>query len=185
MSEPRGADASAPPDEVRAQIERILRSRTLSGSDQLRRLLRLVVERTLSGQPELLKEYSLGLEVFQRPPDYDPKVDPIVRVQAGRLRSKLVEYYASEGAHDSVIIQIPKGAYVPVFNARNAAAPTLDINRGGSACGWRQQGSRCWWSFWWSRGWQGTTLPFRQRTYIAVSRCFRYRCSVRVEAAAT
>ena len=127
MSEPRGADASAPPDEVRAQIERILSSQTLSGSDQLKRLLRLVVERTLSGQPELLKEYNLGLEVFQRPPDYDPKVDPIVRVQAGRLRSKLIEYYASEGAQDSLVIQIPKGAYVPVFNARNAAAPTLDI----------------------------------------------------------
>ena len=56
MSEPRGADASAPPDEVRAQIERILCSQTLSGSDQLKRLLRLVVERTLNGQPELLKE---------------------------------------------------------------------------------------------------------------------------------
>lgn len=58
-------------------IERILCSRTLSGSDQLKRLLRLLVERTPSGQPELLKKYDLGLEVFQRPPDYDPKVDPI------------------------------------------------------------------------------------------------------------
>jgi TolB-like protein len=127
MSEPRGADRSAPPDEVRAQIERILCSQTLSGSDQLKRLLRLVVERTLNGQPELLKEYSLGLDVFQRPPDYDPKVDPIVRVQAGRLRSKLIEYYASEGAHDSLVIRIPKGAYVPVFDARDAAAPALDM----------------------------------------------------------
>jgi TolB-like protein len=127
MSEPRGADRSAPPDEVRAQIERILCSQTLSGSDQLKRLLRLVVERTLNGQPELLKEYNLGLDVFQRPPDYDPKVDPIVRVQAGRLRSKLIEYYASEGAHDSLVIRIPKGAYVPVFDARDSAAPALDM----------------------------------------------------------
>jgi TolB-like protein len=127
MSEPRGSDATAPPDAVRAQIERILCSQTLSGSDQLKRLLRLVVERTLNGQPELLKEYNLGLDVFQRPPDYDPKVDPIVRVQAGRLRSKLGEYYATEGAHDSVVIQIPKGAYVPVFDARNAAVRGLDM----------------------------------------------------------
>jgi TolB-like protein len=127
MSEPRGADRSAPPDEVLAQIERILGSQTLSGSDQLKRLLRLVVERTLNGQPELLKEYNLGLDVFQRPPDYDPKVDPIVRVQAGRLRSKLIEYYASEGAHDSLVIRIPKGAYVPVFGARDSAAPALDM----------------------------------------------------------
>jgi len=64
--------------------------------------------------------------VFQRPPDYDPKVDPIVRVQAGRLRSKLGEYYATEGAHDLVVIQIPKGAYAPVFGARNVVAPTQD-----------------------------------------------------------
>lgn len=127
MSEPRGADAPAPPDDVRTQVERILGSRALSGSDQLKRLLRLIAERTLNGQPELLKEYNLGLEVFQRPPDYDPRIDPIVRVQAGRLRSKLAEYYASEGSHDSLVIRIPKGAYVPVFEARNAAAPALEI----------------------------------------------------------
>src|SRR5882724_5262205 len=123
MNEPRQADAYPPPDEIRLELERILCSHALGGSDQLKRLLRLVVERTLTGQPELLKEYNLGLEVFQRPPDYDPKVDPIVRVQAGRLRSKLIEYYASEGAHDSLVIQIPKGAYVPAFSKRASSAP--------------------------------------------------------------
>src|SRR6476660_7107985 len=82
-----------------------------------------VVERTLNGRPELLKEYNLGLEVFQRPPDYDPKIDPIVRVQARRLRSKLDEYYASEGAEASFLTQIPKGAYVPVFEARKPSSP--------------------------------------------------------------
>lgn len=127
MSEPRQGDASPPPDEVRAELERILRSEALGGSDQLKRLLRLVVERTVNGQPELLKEYNLGLEVFQRPPDYDPKVDPIVRVQARRLRAKLDEYYAREGADASLVIHIPKGAYVPVFEARKSAAPTLDL----------------------------------------------------------
>jgi TolB-like protein len=115
MSDPSHAPAA--PDEVRAQLERILSSQALAGSDQLKRLLRLVVEQTLNGHPELLKEYSLGLEVFHRPPDYDPKVDPIVRVQARRLRSKLDEYYAREGANDRIVIQIPKGAYVPVFDA--------------------------------------------------------------------
>ena len=127
MSEPLQADASPPPDEVRAELERILCSHAIGGSDQLKRLLRLVVERTLNGRPELLKEYNLGLEVFQRPPDYDPKIDPIVRVQARRLRSKLDEYYASEGAYDSLVIQIPKGAYVSVFEARKSAAPAPDI----------------------------------------------------------
>src|SRR6266481_2977660 len=112
MSERSQGDASPPPDEVRAELERFLR---------------LVVERTLNGRPELLKEYNLGLEVFQRPPDYDPKVDPIVRVQARRLRSKLDEYYASEGADASLVIHIPKGAYMPVFEARKSAAPSPDI----------------------------------------------------------
>src|SRR5437867_825525 len=127
MSEPSQGDTSPPPDEVRTELERILCSQALGGSDQLKRLLRLVVERTLNGRPELLKEYNLGLEVFQRPPDYDPKIDPIVRVQARRLRSKLGEYYASEGAFASLVIQIPKGAYVPVFEARKPAAPAPDI----------------------------------------------------------
>jgi TolB-like protein len=109
--------------EVHSQLERILASQTLAGSDQLKRLLRLVVERTLNGQSDLLKEYNLGLEAFHRPPDYDPKTDPIVRVQARRLRSKLGEYYASEGAGDALIIHIPKGAYIPVFEPRAAHAP--------------------------------------------------------------
>src|SRR5260370_41458746 len=108
-------------EEVRAQLDRILASRTLAGSDQLKRLLRLTVERTINDQSDLLKEYNLGLEVFQRPPDYDPKVDPIVRVQARRLRSKLDIYYAGEGAGDSLVIQIPRGAYIPAFDYRTTA----------------------------------------------------------------
>src|SRR5260370_40783629 len=128
MRESRQGDASPTPDEVRAELERILRSEALGGSDQLKRLLQLVVERTLNGRPELLKEYNLGLDVFQRPPDYDPKIDPIVRVQARRLRSKLDEYYASEGADATFVIHIPKGAYMPVFETRKSAAPSPDIN---------------------------------------------------------
>src|ERR1700704_5185145 len=110
-------------EEVLRQLDRILASRTLAGSDQLKRLMRLTVERTINGQSDLLKEYNLGLEVFHRPPDYDPKVDPIVRVQARRLRSKLDEYYATEGSADSLVIHIPKGAYVPAFNYRSTDVP--------------------------------------------------------------
>src|ERR1700682_5512630 len=105
-------------EEVRIQLDRILASQTLAGSDQLKRLLRMTVERKINHQSELLKEYNLGLEVFQRPPDYDPKIDPIVRVQARRLRSKLDTYYAGEGAGDSLIIHIPRGAYIPAFEYR-------------------------------------------------------------------
>lgn len=100
----------------------MLSSQVLAGSDQLKRLLRMVVERALSGQSDLLKEYNLGLEVFYRPPDYDPKEDPIVRVQARRLRSKLDEYYAAEGLRDPILIQIPKGAYIPAFEVRSQPA---------------------------------------------------------------
>jgi len=117
MSEPWSAHAPSPV-EVRAQLERLLCSQALRGSDQLKRLLQRVVEAALTGQAELLKEYNLGLEVFQRPPDYDPKIDPIVRVQARRLRAKLEEYYGSTGAQDSLVIRIPKGAYVPEFETR-------------------------------------------------------------------
>jgi TolB-like protein len=120
MSEAGPINVSAAPAEVVSQMERILASRSLAGSDQLQRLLRLVVERALSGQSHLLKEYNLGLEVFRRPPDYDPKVDPIVRVQARRLRARLAEYYAVEGTDDPVLIEIPKGAYVPAVTHRNA-----------------------------------------------------------------
>jgi TolB-like protein len=118
MSEAPQPGFDAPSGEVRAAMERVLKSQALEGSNQLQRLLRLVVLRTLDGQSDLLKEYNLGLEAFQRPPDYDPKLDPIVRVQARRLRAKLDGYYAVEGTDDPIVIRIPKGAYVPVFSAR-------------------------------------------------------------------
>jgi TolB-like protein len=120
MSDTPQPNPPVSPDEIRAQLDRLLHSQALNGSEQLKRLVRHVVTRTLDGHSDLLKEYNLGLEVFQRPPDYDPKADPIVRVQARRLRSKLDEYYASEGAADPLVIDIPRGAYVPVFIYRNA-----------------------------------------------------------------
>jgi TolB-like protein len=109
-------------EEVRSQLDRILTSQALAGSDQLQRLLRITVERTINNQSDLLKEYNLGLEVFRRPPDYEPKDDPIVRVQARRLRAKLDEYYAGEGSGDSLIIRLPKGAYIPAFENRRGRA---------------------------------------------------------------
>ena len=126
MTEP-SPTAAPSPDEVRAQLDRLTASQALAGSDQLKRLLRMIVERTLNGQSDLLKEYNLGLEVFQRAPDYDPKLDPIVRVQARRLRSKLDEYYAGEGSDDVVGVKIPKGAYIPAFESR-VAAPVVETN---------------------------------------------------------
>ncbi|MBY0505909.1 MAG: hypothetical protein K2X03_18475 [Bryobacteraceae bacterium] len=79
------------------------------------RFLRLIVEKSLSADPTAVKEYTLGLEVFDRPADFDPKNDTIVRVEARRLRRKLDEYYAGPGANDALRIDMPSPGYAPVF----------------------------------------------------------------------
>jgi serine/threonine-protein kinase len=79
------------------------------------------VEHALAGSASTIKEYLVGVEVFDRAPDYDPRVDPIVRVEARRLRTKLRTYYGSQGAADNVLIEFPKGAYAPVFLTRDTA----------------------------------------------------------------
>ena len=85
------------------------------------RFLRFTVERALDGKSEQLKEYVLGVEVFDRGASYDPRVDPIVRVEARRLRSKLQKYYESEGLGDEVVIDLPKGNYAPIFLTKGAS----------------------------------------------------------------
>ena len=110
---------------MRAHLERILASRLFSRSDRLTRFLRFAVEQTLAGHGSQLKEQLVGVEVFDRKPDYDPRIDPIVRVEARRLRSKLKAYYLSAGRSDDVVIGLPKGSYVPFFRARKAAAPAI------------------------------------------------------------
>src|SRR5690348_6794510 len=79
------------------------------------RFLRLAVEWTLAGKGEELKEYLVGVEVFDRSTEYDPRVDPIVRVEARRLRSKLKAYYDGDGKADPVVIEFPRGGYAPQF----------------------------------------------------------------------
>jgi TolB-like protein len=110
------------PDEVRSELERILAAPAFA-SGRHPRFLRYVVERTLAGEADQLKEYVLGLEVFDRADRYDPRLDSIVRVEARRLRAKLEEYYRAPGIDDPVIIAIPRGSYVPVFANRPAAIP--------------------------------------------------------------
>jgi TolB-like protein len=106
------------PDEVRAQLDRILASETFATATRLRRFLRYVVERSLAGEHEQLKEYVVGVEVFDRDDAYDPRIDAIVRVEAGRLRAKLDDYEQGAGAADAVRIRIPRGSYAPVFERR-------------------------------------------------------------------
>lgn len=113
-------------EEVRTQLERLLASETLGGSARLRRFLSFIVERALAGEGKQLKEYTVGIEVFDRGHDYDPRIDSIVRVEAGRLRSRLDEYYRGVGAGDAVIVRIPRGGYTPVFERRTVASNMAD-----------------------------------------------------------
>jgi tetratricopeptide (TPR) repeat protein len=108
-----------PAAEIRTQLDLILRSRAFIQSHRIRRFLQFVVEESLLGQPHRLKEYLIGLEVFDRREAFDPRVDSIVRVEARRLRYKLDEYYRIEGREDSVRIVLRKGSYVPIFEYRN------------------------------------------------------------------
>ena len=110
-----------PAAEIRAELEQILRSRAFIQSHRIRRFLQFIVEESLLGQPHRLKEYLIGLEVFDRREVFDPRVDSIVRVEARRLRGKLEEYYRTEGREDQVHIVLRKGSYVPIFEYRNAS----------------------------------------------------------------
>jgi TolB-like protein/Tfp pilus assembly protein PilF len=114
----------AGPEEIRAQLEKVLANRLFTRSARLCRFLRFSVEESLAGNGGRLKEQIIGIEVFDRKPDYDPRIDPIVRVEARRLRAKLKAYYASSGRSDSIMIFLPKGAYLPFFKQRAAAAPS-------------------------------------------------------------
>ena len=101
--------------EVEAELQRILASPTFRKAPRHCRFLSFVVWKALAGEAETVKEYLIGLEVFDRPSDYDPGTDPIVRAEARRLRSRLVDYYQTLGKLDQVRIDLPKGTYVPVF----------------------------------------------------------------------
>src|ERR1043166_8071164 len=98
---------------VRQQWEKILAHELFARSERMGRFLRLAVERALEGKAGELKEYLIGVEGFDRKPSYDPRVDPIVRVEARRLRSKLKAYYDSDGRADPVLIDFPAGSYAP------------------------------------------------------------------------
>ena len=107
-----------PEANARAEVDRILASRGFASAGRLSRLLRYVVDKTLADQADQLKEYAVGIEVFDRDDKYDPRLDSIVRVEAGRLRSRLDEYYNGEGANASMRITLPRGGYVAHFEVR-------------------------------------------------------------------
>ena len=114
-------------EEKLRQIERVVGSDLLHGSESLCKLLRYLAEHCIDHPGAAVKEYQIATELFKRPEDFDPRLDATVRVQTGRLRSKLAEYYAGAGTKDPWILEIPKGAYSLVFYPR-ALAPTPDLS---------------------------------------------------------
>lgn len=117
----RAEEASPTPGDVLKQVNRIVESADFQTSPRNRSFLRYVAEETLAGRDAAIKAYSIALHVFGRPESFDPAVDPIVRIEAGKLRKALERYYLTAGASDPVRIEIPKGTYVPTF----ATASTL------------------------------------------------------------
>jgi adenylate cyclase len=111
---------SVPVGQVQAELKKVLSSRVFRHTELLSRFLRYIVEQSIAGHVECLKESVLGVEVFGRGPAFDPRMDPIVRVDARRLRAKLAEYYETEGREDAVILELPKGGYSPVFTWRDS-----------------------------------------------------------------
>jgi hypothetical protein len=108
----------------RGQIDRILRSKALEGSDVHRRLLSYLADKTLSGEAERLKEYTVALDALGKPATYDPRHDSVVRIQVGRLRVKMGEYYQSEGVTDPILVTLPKGGFK--LNFQRAPTPQAD-----------------------------------------------------------
>jgi adenylate cyclase len=100
---------------IEPHLEKVLSSNTFKIAERLRELLRFTVSETLRGHGGGLKEYLLGTTVLKRGDSFDPKADPIVRMQMRRLREHLNRYYATEGRYDPVVIDIPKGTYTPTF----------------------------------------------------------------------
>lgn len=117
--------SSPDPAAIRQQLDRMLASEAFAGAGRHTRVLRYLVERTLAGEGDQLKEYVLGTEVFDRDATYDPRVDSIVRVEVRRLRTRLEDYYRGPGANDHVGISIPRGGYVPVFTDRPPASSAV------------------------------------------------------------
>lgn len=112
-----------PDESIRQELGRILASNTFKGAEAQKRFLQHVVEQTLAGNSKEVKEYSVGVQVFRRGAEFDPRLDPIVRVEARNLRVRLTKYYETEGGDDPLRIELPPRGYVPEF--RDAVPPAL------------------------------------------------------------
>jgi hypothetical protein len=117
-----GPNVDLSADDVRAALDRVIASPAFRQTPQLVNFLRFVVETTLAGQEKRIKSYTIGIEAMGRSESFDPQSDPIVRVEARRLRRALDAYYAGAGAEDPVGIELARGSYVPRFRHRRRAS---------------------------------------------------------------
>lgn len=118
---PQTSDETIPPALVDEALERVLASRGFRGAARKQRFLRFIVQQTQAGHADRIKAYTIAMDVFDRDASFDPLLDPVVRIQAGRIRRCLEQYYLTEGAEDTLRISIPKGSYVPRFTRHRPA----------------------------------------------------------------
>lgn len=118
---------------VLLELDNVLASDSFAQSPRRRRFLEFIVSETLASRGGHLKGYRIGLEVFEKPPSFDPVLDPVVRVEAGRLRDRLREYYSEQGLGDPVVITLPKGSYTPEFEFRPAPTTASIARASGTA----------------------------------------------------
>lgn len=149
---------------LREQLAKIVSSSRFRDSARMTAFLTYVVEKTLDGQQDQIKETSIGIEVYDRGESFDPQTDSIVRVEASRLRSKLRDYYLDEGRDDTWRINLPKGAYVPEFNQPESPPPALPA---AAAPPPQSQSGRRWWG--------GVSILVAGMTLLAVSAWLGWR----------
>src|SRR5579871_4450724 len=108
---------------TRAQADRILQSKVFRTSEVLRHLLAYLIDKSLAGEADSLKEYTIGLDALGKPASFDPRQESVVRMHAARLRQKLGEYYRTEGVDDPIVVDLPKGGFRVTFETRHLPAP--------------------------------------------------------------
>nr|WP_210333619.1 hypothetical protein [Rhizobium sp. ARZ01] len=143
------ADVSTPPtnSEIQDQLARIRASSAFDAPDRAHKFLAYVVEEALEGRADRIKAYSIAIEVFGRDATFDAQNDPVVRIEAGRVRRALERYYLLAGQRDPILITMPKGGYVPVFTRFNGAAPKTLTSQPGEARFGAEKGKRGWPAF--------------------------------------
>ena len=129
------ADEPIRPAEIREELERVLASHEFRASPRRKQMLRYLVGEVLAGRSALLKGYAIGVSVFQRGEDFDAQADPVVRLEARRLRRDLDSYYVSEGRWNPLRISIPKGNYAPVVYRNEQDSPAPETAATVSAAG--------------------------------------------------